>query len=201
MDSTFIQQEVIDLLANYAGAGIQVAAITERTMAGEIDFRQSLIERVELLRGLPISVFEQVRSEISLSKGASEMVDTLHSLGHKVAIVSGGFENVIRPILENANIDYFRANVLEVSEGALTGKAISPIIDRAAKADYLRELANELNIPLTSTVAVGDGANDLGMMEISGLSIAFNAKPVVKAAANCAIDDGDLAGVVRLMGI
>lgn len=201
MDSTFIQQEVIDLLALHAGVGAEVAAITERSMRGEIDFAQSLGERVGLLAGLSTRAFDAVRKEISLSKGAKLMVETLHSLGHKVAVVSGGFENVIRPILENVSVDYFRANLLEVDNDVLTGSTVGPIIDRAAKASYLRELSDMLEIPLSHTVAVGDGANDLGMMEISGLSIAFNAKPIVKAAAKSAIDDGDLTGVLRLMGI
>ena len=201
MDSTLIREEVIDLLAQHAGVGEQVVAITERTMRGEIDFSQSLAERVGLLAGLSANVFDQVRYEISLSKGAQEMINTLHAHGHKVAVVSGGFENVIRPILEKVEVDYFRANQLEVENGVLTGKTIGPVIDRAAKANYLRELSELLAIPLSHTVAVGDGANDLGMMEISGLSVAFNAKPIVKAAALSAIDDGDLTGVLRLMGI
>ena len=201
MDSTLIREEVIDLLAQHAGVGEQVVAITERTMRGEIDFSQSLAERVGLLAGLSANVFDQVRYEISLSKGAQEMINTLHAHGHKVAVVSGGFENVIRPILEKVEVDYFRANQLEVENGVLTGKTIGPVIDRAAKANYLRELSEFLAIPLSHTVAVGDGANDLGMMEISGLSVAFNAKPIVKAAALSAIDDGDLTGVLRLMGI
>ena len=201
MDSTLIREEVIDLLAQHAGVGEQVVAITERTMRGEIDFSQSLAERVGLLAGLSANVFDQVRNEISLSKGAQEMINTLHAHGHKVAVVSGGFENVIRPILEKVEVDYFRANQLEVENGVLTGKTIGPVIDRAAKANYLRELSELLAIPLSHTVAVGDGANDLGMMEISGLSVAFNAKPIVKAAALSAIDDGDLTGVLRLMGI
>lgn len=201
MDSTFIQQEVIDLLAHRAGVGDEVAAITERSMRGEIDFKESLIERVALLRGLSEAVLVEIREEISLSKGAREMVDTLHEHGHKVAVVSGGFENVIQPILLAANVDFFRANVLEAIDGLLTGRTIGSVIDRAAKADYLRETASNLGIPLINTVAVGDGANDLGMMEIAGLSVAFNAKPIVKAAARSTIDDGDLTGVLRLMGI
>jgi len=129
------------------------------------------------------------------------MVQTLHERGHKVAVVSGGFENVIAPILQTAEVDHFKANVLEVKDGLLTGKTVGEIVDRRAKAAYLREISAQLNIPLADTVAVGDGANDLGMMEIAGVSIAFNAKPVVQAAANFSINDGDLTGVLRLMGI
>ena len=201
MDSTFIEQEVIDLIARRAGVGDQVAAITERSMRGEIDFKESLVERVALLSGLSESVLEEIRAEISLSKGALEMVNTLHEHGHKVAVVSGGFESVIQPILLAAHVDFFRANVLEAIDGHLTGRTIGSVIDRAAKADYLRELASNLGVELVNTVAVGDGANDLGMMEIAGLSVAFNAKPIVKAAATSSIDDGDLTGVLRLMGI
>ena len=201
MDATFIQQEVIDLLAAHAGVGGQVAAITERSMRGDVEFSASLGERVALLSGLSIEIFDQVRREISLSKGAREMVDQLHAGGHIVAVVSGGFENIISPILKEVGVDYFRANVLEISNGRLTGKTTGAIIDGRAKAAFLTKLAAQLDIPLAQTVAVGDGANDLGMMEIAGLSIAFNAKPRVKAAAMFSIEDGDLLQVVRLMGI
>lgn len=201
MDSTFIQQEVIDLLAAHAGVGEKVASITERSMRGEIDFKESLAERVKLLQGLSADFLEGIRSEITLSTGALHMVQTLHERGHKVAVVSGGFENVIAPILQTAEVDHFKANVLEVKDGLLTGKTVGEIVDRRAKAAYLREISAQLNIPLADTVAVGDGANDLGMMEIAGVSIAFNAKPVVQAAANFSINDGDLTGVLRLMGI
>ena len=201
MDSTFIKQEVIDLLANHAGAAAQVAEITEQSMRGELDFRASLAARVLLLKGLPETFLAAVRDEISLSIGAARMVHVLQDLGHIVAVVSGGFESVIAPILQAAKIDLFRANSLEVVDGALTGQTVGAIIDRPAKALYLRELAAKFRIPLRETVAVGDGANDLGMMEIAGLSIAFNAKPVVVAAAHSAITDGDLTGVLRLMGI
>ena len=201
MDSTFIKEEVIDLLANHAGAAAQVAEITEQSMRGELDFRSSLAARVLLLKGLPETFLSAVRNEISLSIGAERMVNVLQDLGHIVAVVSGGFESVIAPILKGAKIDLFRANSLEVVDGALTGQTTGAIIDRPAKALYLRELAAKFQIPLRETVAVGDGANDLGMMEIAGLSIAFNAKPVVTAAADAAISDGDLTGVLRLMGI
>ena len=199
MDSTFIQQEVIDLLAFHAGVGAEVIAITEKSMRGEIDFRTSLSERVALLKGLHVSVIQEVRSEISLSVGAQQMVDSLQAAGHKVGIISGGFENVIAPILENVRVNYFRANTLEVKNELLTGKTIGPIVDRVAKAEYLKELATELSIPLERTVAIGDGANDLGMMEIAGLSIAFNAKPIVQAAATASIIDGDLFHVIQIM--
>ena len=199
MDSTFIQDEVIDLLAAHAGVGAEVRAITERSMRGDLDFSSSLSERVALLKGLSTSVFEEIRSEIQLSTGSIKMVNELHSRGDKVAIISGGFENVIAPILQNIGVDFYRANILEIKGVQLTGKTLPPVIDRKAKADYLRELALNLAIPLSQTVAVGDGANDLGMMEIAGLSIAFNAKPIVQEAAKAKITSGDLYEVVTLM--
>ena len=201
MDSTFIQQEVIDLLATAVGVGAEVAAITERPMRGEIDFKESLAERVALLKGLPVEVLESVRAEIIFSHGAERMVAILHTLDHKVAIVSGGFEDVIAPLLEKVGVDFYRANKLDSDGGRLTGKTTGPIIDRTAKAAALKEFAKELGIPLEHTVAVGDGANDLEMMAISGLSIAFNAKPIVQEAAMVAINDGDLMGVLVHMGI
>jgi len=201
MDSTFIAQEVIDLLAKHAGVAAQVAEITERSMRGELDFRASLAARVRLLKGLPDSFLDSVGDEISLSVGAQRMVSVLQDLDHIVAVVSGGFERVIAPILQAARVDYFKANSLEVVNGVLTGQTIGAIIDRPAKALFLRELAAKLQIPLCATVAVGDGANDLGMMEIAGLSIAFNAKPIVAQTADVMITDGDLTGVLRFMGI
>ena len=201
MDSTFIQQEVIDLLAAHAGVGEEVAAITERSMRGDVDFSASLAQRVALLKGLPVEIFDQVRREISLSRGAQEMVDQLHAAGHKVAVVSGGFENIIHPILRTAGVDYFRANHLESVEGVLTGRTTGALITSSGKAEFLKEIALQLGIPLSQTVAVGDGANDLGMMAIAGLSIAFNAKPKVQAAAMHSINDGNLLQVLGLMGI
>ena len=201
MDSTFIQQEVIDLLAAHAGVGEEVAAITERSMRGDVDFSASLAQRVALLKGLPVEIFDQVRREISLSRGAQEMVDQLHAAGHKVAVVSGGFENIIHPILRTAGVDYFRANHLESVDGVLTGRTTGALINSLGKADFLKEIALQLGIPLSQTVAVGDGANDLGMMAIAGLSIAFNAKPKVQAAAMHSINDGNLLQVLGLMGI
>ncbi len=201
MDSTFIQQEVIDLLAAHAGVGEEVAAITERSMRGDVDFSASLAQRVALLKGLPVEIFDQIRREISLSRGAQEMVDQLHAAGHKVAVVSGGFENIIHPILRTAGVDYFRANHLESVDGVLTGRTTGALITSLGKAEFLKEIALQLGIPLSQTVAVGDGANDLGMMAIAGLSIAFNAKPKVQAAAMHSINDGNLLQVLGLMGI
>jgi phosphoserine phosphatase len=201
MDSTFIKNEVIDLLAKAAGVGEKVAAITERSMRGELDFQESLAQRVALLKDLPLSAIDNVREDIDFSEGAERLVKILHALGHKVAVVSGGFGNVIDPILEKVGVDLFRSNTLESEGDRLTGRTEGAIVDKAAKAQALKEFAHELGIPLAQTVAVGDGANDLDMMAISGLSIAFNAKPIVAQAAKAAIRDGDLTGVLFLMGI
>jgi len=199
MDSTFIKEEVIDLLAELAGVGPQVAAITERSMRGELDFKESLAERVALLKGLPEDVCKEVRTKIHLSDGVGEMIYQIHKNHGFVAVVSGGFINVIEPILKDAEVDCYRANTLEVFGGFLTGKVIGPVIDRAAKAEFLRELSSQLDVPLPLTVAVGDGANDLGMMEIAGTSIAFNAKPIVAEYADIVIDDGDLSKVAEFL--
>lgn len=201
MDSTFIKEEVIDLLASHAGVGEQVAQVTERSMRGELGFIQSLTHRVALLAGLDANSLVAIRQEIHFSDGAVELVEVLHSKGHKVAVVSGGFINVIEPILKGAGVDFIRANTLEVQAGMLTGKVIGPVIDKFAKAEALKEYAKLLNIPLENTVAIGDGANDLEMMAIAGTSIAFNAKPIVQAAAQYSINDGDLLKVAELVAL
>ena len=201
MDSTFIQDEVIDLLADHAGVGEKVAAITERSMRGELDFKASLLERVKLLQGLDSEAIDAVRSAMRLSKGAETLIRSLHAADSKIAIVSGGFENIIAPLLTSLEIDFFKANTLAVEDGKLTGEVVGEIIDKDAKAEFLKTHAQLLNIPLTQTVAVGDGANDLEMMKIAGLSIAFNAKPIVKSAAMKSIDDGDLTHILEFLQI
>lgn len=201
VDSTLISQEVIELLGAKAGVEVQVKAITERAMAGEIDFEASLRERVALLKGLPESVIEEVRGEISLTPGAKTLVSTLQKLGHTVAVVSGGFINVIEPLLNSLNIVHFRANTLEIKDGILTGQLQGPIIDRAAKATALRDFAKLENVELEQTVAIGDGANDLDMIALAGLGIAFNAKPAVRAAADSALSAPYLDSVLYLLGI
>lgn len=201
VDSTLIQQEVIELLAAKAGVGDQVIAITDSAMRGEIDFAESLIARVALLKGLPESVIEEVRNEITLTPGARTLVATLHKLGHSVALVSGGFTEVIEPIAKDLQIAHVRANSLEVIDGALTGKVKGPIIDRAAKATALRDFAAIEGVTLEQTIAIGDGANDLDMISIAGLGIAFNAKPAVKAAADSSVSAPYLDSVLYLLGI
>jgi len=201
VDSTLIAQEVIELLGAKAGVQTQVKEITDRAMAGEIDFEASLRERVALLKGLPESVIDEVRNEISLTPGAKTLVSTLQKLGHTVAVVSGGFINVIEPLLTSLNISLYRANTLEIVEGLLTGQVQGPVIDRAAKATALKDFAKQEGVDLEQTVAIGDGANDLDMIALAGLGIAFNAKPAVRAAADSALSAPYLDSVLYLLGI
>ena len=201
VDSTLIQQEVIELLGAKAGKGAEIIAITESAMRGELDFAESLRARVALLSGLPESVLTQVQSEITLTPGARTLIRTLHKLGHHVALVSGGFEPVIAPLMSELGIEHMRANNLEIIDGALTGKLIGPIIDRAGKAEALREFAAMHSIELEQTIAIGDGANDLDMITLAGMGIAFNAKPAVKAAADSSVSAPYLDSVLYLLGI
>ena len=201
VDSTLIQQEVIELLGAKAGKGAEIIAITESAMRGELDFAKSLRARVALLSGLPESVLTQVQSEITLTPGARTLIRTLHKLGHHVALVSGGFEPVIAPLMSELGIEHMRANNLEIIDGSLTGKLIGPIIDRAGKAEALREFAAMHSIELEQTIAIGDGANDLDMITLAGMGIAFNAKPAVKAAADSSVSAPYLDSVLYLLGI
>lgn len=201
VDSTLIQQEVIELLGAKADKGAEIAAITESAMRGELDFAESLQARVALLAGLPESVLTDVQKEITLTPGARTLVRTMHKLGHHVALVSGGFETVIAPLVAELGIEHMRANNLEILAGKLTGKLIGPIIDRAGKAQALREFAAEHAIALEQTIAIGDGANDLDMIAIAGLGIAFNAKPAVIAAADSSVSAPYLDSVLYLLGI
>ena len=201
MDSTLIEQEVIDLIAKHAGKLDQVSKITQSAMAGELDFAQALSARVSLLAGLDQSVIELVRKEITLTNGAKKLIEILHKQGHKVGVVSGGFLDVIEPILKDLKIDFYRANKLEIVNGKLTGKTDGEIIDRIAKYNSLLDFAKIEGVDLSQTVAIGDGANDLDMIEAAGLGIAFNAKPKVAAAAATTISTLDLSAVLLLMGI
>ena len=201
VDSTFIQQEAIELLATKAGVLEQVSVITASAMRGELDFEQSLRARVALLKGLPASVIAEVQMEISLTDGAQNLVETLHDKGHSVSLVSGGFIDIIEPMIKTMSIKYYKANRLEIIEGVLTGGLIGPLVDRAAKAEALREFAVASEVSMDNTVAIGDGANDLDMMAAAGLSIAFNAKPVVVEAADLAINEPSLRSVISLIGI
>ena len=201
VDSTFIQQEAIELIAAKAGVLEQVAAITASAMRGELDFEQSLRARVALLKGLPESAIGEVQMEISLTDGAQDLVETLHGKGHSVSLVSGGFIDIIEPMIKTMSIKYYKANKLEIVEGVLTGGLIGQVVDRAAKAEALREFASASAVSIENTVAIGDGANDLDMMAVAGLSIAFNAKPVVVEAADLAINEPSLRSVIALIGV
>ena len=201
VDSTLIQQEVIELLAAKAGALKEVQEITSAAMRGDLDFSQSLIARVALLKGLPEAALHEVRGEITLTPGARTLVQTLKKLGHSVAVVSGGFTSVIEPLIKELGITHYRANTLEVKDGALTGKVLGTIIDRAGKATALRDFAKIEGVDLEQTIAIGDGANDLDMIAIAGLGIAFNAKPAVKAAADSSVSAPYLDSVLYLLGI
>ena len=201
VDSTLIQQEVIELLGAKAGKAAEISAITDSAMRGELDFAESLRARVALLAGLPDSVFTQVQNEITLTPGARTLIRTLHKLGHHVALVSGGFEPVIAPLMSELGIEHMRANNLEIIDGKLTGNLIGPIIDRAGKAQALREFASQHAIELEQTIAIGDGANDLDMITLAGMGIAFNAKPAVKAAADSSVSAPYLDSVLYLLGI
>ena len=197
-DSTTIQDEVIELLAESAGTRELVAEITERAMLGELDFSASLAERVATLAGTPESVFAEAYGKVRLSPGIRELIDAVHARGGKVGVVSGGFLEVVDLLAEDLGLDFWLANRLEVQDGALTGRTVGPVIDAEAKAQTLRAWAEQSGTPLTHTVAIGDGANDLKMMAISGLSIAFNAKPIVREHADVSIEH-DLAQAIPLL--
>ena len=201
VDSTFIQQEAIELLAAKAGVLEEVVEITASAMRGELEFAASLRARVWLLKGLSANAIEQVRAEVLLTDGAEELVNTLHAMGHSVSLVSGGFSEIISPIVSQLNIKYFKANSLGIKAGCLTGAVEGAIVDRAAKATALREFAFAAGVDLKNTVVIGDGANDLDMMAIAGISIAFNAKPIVVDAADLAINEPTLKGVLGLLGL
>ncbi len=201
MDSTLIQAEVIDELAKRAGVGEQVAAITEAAMRGELDFCQSLRKRVSLLKGLPASVLEDVAETLPMTEGAERLIRTLKSLGYSIAILSGGFTYFGRRLQERLGIDYVHANELEVENGALTGGLVGEIVDGPGKARRLKEIAAKENISLSQVIAVGDGANDLPMLDVAGLGIAFHAKPVVRQGAGQAISNVGLDGVLYFLGL
>lgn len=201
VDSTLIQQEVIELLGAKAGKEDEIRSITESAMRGELDFEASLRARVALLAGLPESVIEEVRNEVLLTPGARTLVSTLKKLGHSVAVVSGGFTAVIEPLLKELEITHYRANTLEIVDGKLTGNVMGAVIDRAGKATALRDFAAIEGVTIEQTIAIGDGANDLDMIAAAGLGIAFNAKPAVKAAADSALTAPYLDSVLYLLGI
>jgi phosphoserine phosphatase len=201
VDSTLVQGEVIDLLAGRAGCADEVAKITAAAMRGELDFAASLRERTSLLAGLPASVLDEVRAGLRLTAGARTLISTLGGLGFKSGIVSGGFVQVIGPLAAELGIDYVAANELEIVAGKLTGQLRGAVIDRAGKAEALRGFAADAGVPLSQTVAVGDGANDLDMIAAAGLGVAFNAKPVVRDAADTSVSVPYLDAILYLLGI
>ncbi|MGY4766674.1 phosphoserine phosphatase SerB [Kribbella sp. CWNU-51] len=201
VDSTLIQGEVIEMLAGHAGRQDEVAAVTEQAMRGELDFAESLRHRVARLEGLPVSALDEVYDAIELAPGARTLVRTLKRLGYKFAIVSGGFSQITDKLAAELGIDYAKANELEIADGKLTGRVIGEIVDRAGKATALRQFAERSGTPLTQTVAIGDGANDLDMLAVAGLGVAFNAKPVVRAAADTHLSVPYLDTILYLLGI
>jgi phosphoserine phosphatase len=201
VDSTLIQDEVIELFAAHAGCETEVAAVTEQAMRGELDFEQSLHARVALLKGLDAGVVEKVRAEVRMTRGARTLVRTLKRLGYQVGVVSGGFTQVTDALKDELSLDFAQANTLEIVDGKLTGRVVGEIVDRAGKARLLRRFAAEAGVPLDQTVAIGDGANDLDMLNAAGLGVAFNAKPVVRQAADTAVNVPFLDTVLYLLGI
>lgn len=190
VDSTLINEEVIDLIGAKAGLSNEISAITEQAMLGKLDFNAALTKRVELLAGLPVEVLDEVRSDITFTNGATELVAELQAAGDQVAVVSGGFMEVIAPIMKLLSIEFFKANSLEIQNNKLTGRVIGEIINRSAKARFLNDLRRELNPQ--QTIAVGDGANDIDMIKAADIGIAFCAKPALKEVADVVIDQRDL---------
>lgn len=201
VDSTLVQGEVIEMLAARAGREKEVAAVTERAMRGELDFAESLHERVRALEGLPATVIDAVAAEIQLTPGARTTVRTLKRLGIRCGVVSGGFTQVIAGLAADLGLDFHKANTLEIVDGKLTGRVVGEIVDRPAKAEYLRRCADHLGISLTQTVAVGDGANDIDMLSAAGLGIAFCAKPALREVADASLSKPFLDAILFLMGI
>ncbi|MDQ3502146.1 MAG: phosphoserine phosphatase SerB [Actinomycetota bacterium] len=201
VDSTLVQGEVIEMLAAEAGCEAEVARITARAMAGKLDFETSLRTRVALLEGLPVTAVDAVRAQVRITPGGRTLVRTLHRLGYAVGIVSGGFTAITDDLVADLGLDHAVANTLEVADGRLTGRLVGPVVDRARKAEALREFAALQRVSMAQTVAIGDGANDLDMLAAAGLGIAFNAKPVVRAAADAALSVPFLDAVLFLLGI
>ena len=199
VDSTLIMEEGIDLLGEEAGVGAQVAAITERAMRGELDFEAALRERVALLKGLPEDIFTRIAERIHFTPGAEELVDELHKRGYKVGLVSGGFHETVDRLAEQLGIDYVKANRLEVQQGFLTGQVLGEIVTKDTKLAMLKAWAAENQLELNQTIAMGDGANDLPMIQAAGIGIAFMAKPIVREQAPYQIQECNLYRVIDLL--
>lgn len=201
VDSTLIEEEAIELIAARAGSLDRVADITARAMNGELDFATSLRERVATLAGVPVSVLGELSEQLTVTQGVPELIDAVHSAGGRVAVVSGGFHELLDPLAARLGLDRHRANRLEVEDGVLTGRVDGPIVDAAAKAIALREWRDAFAIDSSAVVAVGDGANDLAMMDEAGLSVAFDAKPAVRDRADVSLDVRDLSHILPLLGL
>jgi phosphoserine phosphatase len=201
VDSTLIQDEVIDLVAEEAGVGAEVAELTERAMAGELDYETSLRERARLLAGTDAGVFELVADRVRLTPGAATFIRTLKRLGFATAVVSGGFIEVVEPLRRRLGIDHAHANSLEVIDGRITGELVGEVVDRAGKAQLLERIAADEGVPLEQVVAIGDGANDVDMLAVAGLGIAFNARSVVREAADASLSVPYLDAVLFLLGV
>ena len=199
VDSTLIMEEGIDLLGEEAGVGAQVAAITERAMRGELDFEVSLRERVALLKGLPEDIFDRIAERIHFTPGAEDLVKELHKRGYKVGLVSGGFHETVDRLAEQLGVDYVKANRLEIKQGLLTGQVLGEIVTRDTKLAMLNAWAAENNLELNQTIAMGDGANDLPMIQAAGMGIAFMAKPIVREQAPYQMQDRNIYRVIALL--
>ena len=197
VDSTLINEEVIDLIGAKAGLSAEISAITDQAMLGQLDFNTALLKRVELLAGLDIEVLDEVRSEITFTNGATELIAELQAIGDQVAVVSGGFMEVIAPIMKLLSIEFFKANSFEIQDDKLTGRVTGEIINRSAKVKFLNDLKSQLN-PL-QTIAIGDGANDIEMITEADIGIAFCAKPALKEVADVIIDQRDLREILNYL--
>jgi phosphoserine phosphatase len=201
VDSTLIQGEVIEMIAAHAGVERGVAAVTDAAMRGDLDFEAALVERVAKLAGLEATVLDEVYESIVLTPGVRTMVRTLRRLGYRFAIVSGGFTQITDRLADDLGIHYSRANELEIVDGRLTGRIVGDIVDRAGKAAALRQFAADVGVPLSAVVAIGDGANDLDMLNAAGLGIAYNAKPVLQQASDTAVTVPYLDAIMSILGI
>ena len=201
VDSTLITGEVIEMLAAHAGREAEVAAVTERAMRGELDFAESLHERVKALAGLPVSVLEEVSNSIELTPGARTTIRTLKRLGYKCGAVSGGFIQILEPLAKELGLDFYKANTLEIEDGKLTGRVVGGVVDRQEKARSLKAFAEQSGLHMHQTVAVGDGANDIDMLSVAGLGIAFNAKPALKEIADTSVNVPFMDSILFMLGI
>ena len=200
MDSTLVAEEAIDLLGYLAGCGEEMEKITVMAMAGEIQFKQAIRQRVKMLSGLPCEALEKVKRQLTLTSGATTFLKTIKSLGYHTGLVSGGFDFFVEPLAEELGIEYTLANQLEIKDDKLTGELHPPIIDRTDKAQFLTDIANQHNIPLEKTVAIGDGANDIEMLSVAGLGIAFCAHPNLQKVADISINIPDLEPILSILG-